>query len=304
MAMGEPDIESLRLLVLVGRLGSIGRAAAATGMAQPSASSRLAALERTIGLPLFVRDHRGTTLTGDGNAVAGWATRVLDELDTLRANVAALQTRHEAHLHVGASMTLAEHLVPGWIGALREESPELYVGLRVANSAQVVDLVREEAVGIGFVESPGAPAGLSSRRVATDRLVVVVLPTHPWASRTEPLGPNDLAAVPLVTREPGSGTRRTVAAALRRAGVTATRPALELGSATAVRSAVLAGDGPAVLSELAVAADLGANRLVEVAVTGVELRRTLRAVWPGGCRLTGPAAQLLAVALDRSTNAH
>ncbi|MFI7672113.1 LysR family transcriptional regulator [Actinophytocola sp. NPDC049390] len=296
---GRVDVNALRLLVLVGELGSIGRAATATGITQPSASARLAALERSLGVPMLTRDHRGTRLTDDGTAVTGWATRVLDELDALRANVSALRERHEAHLRVGASMTLAEHLVPRWIGALRQGSPSLHVGLQVANSAQVVDLVRQEGIDLGFIESPGEPAGLAHRRVATDRLVVVVPPTHPWAGRATPLRPEDLAAVPLVTRESGSGTRDTVDAALAHAGVTAARPALELGSAAAVRSAVLAGAGPAVMSELAIAGDLTARRLASVPVTGVGLHRTLRAVWPGGRRLTGPAARLLSVALAR-----
>ena len=112
------DIDAMRLLVLVGERGSIGRAATATGITQPSASARLAALERSLGVPLLARDHRGTRLTDEGTAVSGWALRVLDELDALRANVTALRERHEAQLRVGASMTLAEHLVPGGVAQL------------------------------------------------------------------------------------------------------------------------------------------------------------------------------------------
>ncbi|CCH34464.1 hypothetical protein BN6_72300 [Saccharothrix espanaensis DSM 44229] len=191
-------------------------------------------------------------------------------------------------------MTVAEHLAPVWIGELRRTRPDLHVGLRVTNSETVLRLLREGAADLGFVEAPGAVRGLSTRKVAVDRLAVVVPPGHRWATR--PVSVTELAATPLVVRERGSGTRDTLDKALPGA----VPPALELGSTTAVRGAVVAGVAPAVLSVLAVALDLADGRLVEVPVAGLDLRRVLRAVWAGGRRLVGPAAELLAVAVRRS----
>ncbi|MGH3451677.1 MAG: LysR family transcriptional regulator [Haloechinothrix sp.] len=291
-----PDLDSLRLLVLIGERGSMGKAATELGIAQPSASKRLSALERQLGLVLVDRTRRGSALTPAGRVVWGWAQRVLDELEGLLTGAEALRAKRNAELRVAASMTIAEHLAPMWIGELRRAEPGLYVGLQVTNSDTVAELVRSGEVDVGFVESPSAPAGLSTRRVAVDRLLVVVTPTHPWARRRRPLRTAELVTVPLVVREPGSGTRETVDRALQRAGAGEIVPLVELGSAAAVRGAVIAGTGPAVMSELAVAADLAEGRLLEVAVEGLDLRRTLRAVWPSGRRLIGPAAELVALA--------
>ncbi|WP_406863596.1 LysR family transcriptional regulator [Streptomyces sp. HUAS MG47] len=290
---GRPDLESLRLLVLVGDLGSLSGAAAKLGIAQPSASKRLSVLERRLGLALVERTRRGSQLTDAGRAVAGRAHRVLDELQGLLTGAEALRTRRNAELKIAASMTVAEYLMPGWIGELRSVQPELYVGLQVTNSEQVPELVRHGAVDLGFVESPRVPAGLSARQVARDRLLVVVAPGHPWARLPRRLSATELAAAPLVLRERGSGTRETLDRALSRAGAGETRPLLELGSATAVRHAVIAGTGPAVMSELAVRTDIADRRLVAVDVEGIELRRSLRAVWAAGRALMGPAAELL-----------
>ncbi|RSN54347.1 LysR family transcriptional regulator [Amycolatopsis sp. WAC 04182] len=290
--MTAPELDSLRLLVLVGELGSIGQAAAVLGLAQPSASKRLSFMERRLGLVLIDRTRRGSALTPDGRVIAGWARRVLTELDGLLDGAEALRTRHEARLRVAASMTLAEHLVPGWIGELNRANPGLYLGLEVTNSDQVAVLAREGKVDLGFVESPGALPGLASRKVAGDHLVVVVPGAHPWARARRPLTPVELASTPLVVRERGSGTRETVDTALRAAGVGPVKPLLELGSACAVRNAVLAGAGPAVISAL----DVTGHDLVVVAVEGVDFGRVLRAVWLAGRRLDGPAAELLALA--------
>lgn len=291
------DVFSLRVLVLVRDLGSLGRAAAEVGIAQPSASKRLSTLERRLGLVLVDRTRRGSTLTPSGRVVAGWAQRVLDELDGLLTGAEALRSKQDAELRVAASMTLAEHFAPAWIGQLRGLRPELYVGLQVTNSEHVAELVAAGEVDLGFIESPAAPSGLSSRKVASDHLVVVVNPDHPWARKKRPLRPAEIAATPLVVRERGSGTRETVERALARAGAGALQPLVELGSAPSVRSAVIAGTGPAVISELAVAADLVDGRLVRVPVDGVDFSRVLRAVWPGGRRLVGPAAELLALSM-------
>lgn len=78
--------------------------------------------------------------------------------------------------------------------------------------------------------------------------------------------------------------------------MTSAPPAAELSSTTAIKAAVAAGAGPAVLSSLAVAAELSAGTLRAVPVTGLDLNRTLLAVWTAGRRLTGPARDLHAIA--------
>lgn len=291
-----PDLESLRLLTLVERHGSLSAAAAEQGIAQPSASKRLGTLERHLGLALVDRTRRGSRLTPAGQVVAGWAHRVLAEVAGLLDGAEALRAQRDAELRVAASLTVAEYLAPAWLGELRRQHPALYVGLQVMNSEHVADQVRSGAVEIGFVESPRAPRGLASRRVATDQLVVVVAPGHRWARRRDPLTTRELSATPLLVRERGSGTRDTLDHALAKAGAGPVRPLLELGSTAAVRTAVVDGAGPAVLSELAIRPDLDLGRLVAVPVSGIDLHRALRAVWLAGHSLAGPAAELVAIA--------
>lgn len=293
MTTAVPDLESLRLLVRVGELGSLGAAARAEDLAQPSVSKRIMTLERRLRVPLLARTPRGSTLTAEGQVVSDWARGVFAALDDLMTGVDALRTRQEAELQVAASMTVAEHLVPGWLAELRRDQPSVHVGLRVANSEDVEDLVRQEEVSLGFIETPDVPSDLVRRRVAADRLAVVVPPEHPWARRRGALTPEELAATPLVVREQGSGTRT----ALEHVLPDVAPPLLELGSNSAVKGAVLAGSGPAVLSALAVAAELDDGRLVEVPAQRLDLTRALHAIWPQGRRLTGAPAALLRIAL-------
>lgn len=289
-----PDLSALELLVAVADHGSLSAGARAVGTAQPNASRSLARLERRLGLGLLQRSTRGSSLTPAGLMVVEWARQVLTAATELREGASTLRDEGTARLTVAASQTIAEHLLPGWLSHLRETEPSVSVVAHVENTQQVVDDVRRGRADVGFVEGPQAPSGLHHATVATDELVLVVAPDHPWARRRKPVGPDELAATPLVSREAGSGTRIALAEAL--APRELAPPELEFASNAAVRVSCEGGYAPAVLSRLAVADALASRALREVPLAGVSLRRRLRAVWGGPRRLRGPAASLVAIA--------
>jgi len=295
MTRGWPDIASLELLVGIDDLGSLGAAARAVGMAQPNASRAIRQLEQRFGGTLLERSPRGSSLTAQGTMIVHWARQLLADAERLLDAAAALQVEHEAHLTVTSSMTVAEYLLPTWLGTLRQVNPEVQIHLVVCNSLQVLEHVTNGTCDIGFVEGPSVPDDLNKITVARDRLVVVVHPSHPWARRRRPLTMAELAATPLLAREPGSGTRRTVDLALQEFDRPA--PLLELGSGAAIRTSALNGVGPAVISTLAVSDVLKSGELRMVEVTGLDLQRTLRAVWRGPRKLSGPAGELLKLVL-------
>ncbi|HEY1666753.1 MAG TPA: LysR family transcriptional regulator, partial [Trebonia sp.] len=242
------DLVPFDLLLSVARLGSLGQAAAEHGISQPAASTRIRRLERQLGVSLIERSPRGSHLTPDGELVAGWAHAAVDAAADLDAGVTSLRARSDAVLRVSASMTVAEYLLPGWLTMLRARDPATAVALTAGNSAEVAAAVLDGDADLGFVEGPDLPPGLASQEVGADRLTVVVPPGHRWEKRRSGITAAELAATPLVTREPGSGTRRYFEDALRgQGGLDPVPPVAELSSTTAIKSAVAAGIGPSVL---------------------------------------------------------
>ena len=290
-----PDLRSLELLLAVARTGSLGAAGRELGLTQQAVSARIRTVEQLVGLPVVHRGPRGSTLTDAGALLVDWSTRVLTAAEELDAGIASLRREPSAHLAVAASPTIAEFLLPGWLVRLGTEQeasgrPRPAVRLAVHDSERVGVEVLGGRVQLGFVEGPEVPPGLTVSTVATDELVVVVPPGHPWTRKE--VEPDELAATPLVTLEPGAGPRQAFERAVgavappRRA-----RPVLELSATAAVRSAVLAGTAPGVLSDLAVRDDLMAGRLHRVPVRGLDLTRELRVLRPDG-----PAGHLLRIA--------
>ncbi len=292
-----PDLIALDLLDSIAELGSLGQAASRHRMSQPAVSMRMSQLERRLGVVLLRRGPAGTRLTPAGQRVAALGRRVLSEAEAMMAGVAAVVAEESSHLRVAASLTVAEHLLPGWLAALHRESPEVILAVEVTNSAKVLARVRDGRADVGFVEGHETGLdGMTTVVVRSDHLVVVVDPAHHWAERQSPVAGPELAAAELIVREPGSGTREVLEDALGACG--GLRSRLELGSTAAILAAARRGEGPAVLSALAVAADLDTGRLVAVRTEGISLTRSLRAVWLEAQPLAPLARRLLNVAVS------
>lgn len=279
-----PDLTTLDLFLSVAELGSVGKAAAAHGMSQPSASARLSRLERQLAVPLLARSARGTSLTPNGELVVGWARGVVEAASALDEGVRALQGEALSRLRVAASLTVAEYCLPPWLLALRRTHPTAEVGVTVSNSLDVCTRVRSGRADIGFIESPEVPDGFTTSVVGTDRLALVVSPGYPLAARASSgLLARDLPDLPLLLRERGSGTRETFLAGLTASLGSApdVRHAVELGSTSTIIATARAAGGVAVVSARAVAADLAAGTLVELPVSDLAADRPLTAVWVG-----------------------
>jgi DNA-binding transcriptional LysR family regulator len=327
------DLPALDLLLSVAETGSVGRAAQRHGISQPSASARIARLERRLGVPLLVRSRRGSLLTPAGQAVAVWTQQVVGAAHTLADGVLTLRADRKARLRVAASLTVAEYMLPAWLLSLRRTHPEPEISAEVSNSHGVCEMVRSGAADLGFVESPDIPADLSRRRVGEDRVALVVSAGYPLASRaaaelplssraatelplssraaTElPLSSRaatelpvaDILEQPLLLREPGSGTRDTFLGGLERLlGRPPALPhAISLGSTTTILATARAGGGIGVVSARATAGPVAAGELAELRVRGLTLTRPLHAVWLGSAP-SALAADLIALTQADST---
>lgn len=299
-----PDIGSLELLVAVVRTGSISAAAREIGVTQQSASTRLRAIERQLGLALFHRTPSGTRPTLEGEVVASWADDVLAAAARFRAATRTLRGESTARLTVAASQTVSARLLPLWLVELRRQQladgrTPTAVQLLSGNSTDAEALVRDGRADLAFIESSEVPSDLGSTTVDRDELALVVAPEHPWTA-TGPIAFETAATEPLVAREEGSGTRRAWEDEVRRRlGRDAAAPAVVLPTSAAVRSAVANGLGAAVLSRREAADDIRLGRLRAVRTTGDPVVRPITALWRGGARdLSASGRELIDVAVQ------
>jgi DNA-binding transcriptional LysR family regulator len=258
-------LEQLRIFVAVAERQHVTQAAQALGLAQSAASAAIAALEGQHGTLLFHRIGRGIELTQAGRLFLEEARAVLARAAAAELTLAELGGLRRGTLSVQASQTIASYWLPRHLVAFRTAWPRVDIRLEIGNTSQVAAAVHDGAAELGFVEGAVSDPLLLSTTVATDRLVLVVGPGHPWTTRDD-LRPSELADSDWVLREPGSGTRSAFETALEGFGVPATalRLALVLPSNESVRAAVEAGAGATVISASVAAPSIEAGLLHQV----------------------------------------
>ena len=256
-----PELGELEALIVALRAGSIGEAARRLGVSQPALSKRLRQLEAICGTRLLERSPTGVVATPAGARLATAALRVVDEIALLDDLLAELRGQ-TAPVRIASSPVVAESLLPELLAAARGDLTGLPIELTAANSAVVRRLVETGAADLGIAaldgtpaDGAGDPAGARHAPVlAADEIVVALPPDHPWGDRQR-LTLADVAAEPLVLRDPRSHARVVFDRALAERGLTPVPPVAELGSTGAAVRAALETGSPAVLSRLALGED-------------------------------------------------
>ena len=286
-------MENFRLKVFrtVAHEYSFRRAAERLHLSQPAVSQQIRTLESELGVTLFERAQGGVRLTNAGNVLLVYAKRGAHLAE--EALLAVQQTKGEVagELRIGASMTIAQYILPGMLGAFLKEHPRVKLNLRSGNSEQVVAARLGKEIELGLIEGPVSSRDVFRQRFFEDRLVLIVGRHSPWTELSS-LPIQDLSQLPLLMRERGSGSRRVVEAALRRAKVRRRdlHILLELDSIVAIVSAVEAGIGASFVSEWAIRKELRLGTVRIVDVPALDIRRDMTLVRRQGPVSPGPSA--------------
>ena len=275
------NFTQLRAFHAVASEGGFTRGASRLGISQPAVTVQIKALETAYGLQLFRRQGQRTELTEFGRELWLRARGLFAQLDDLEGLLASAGSLRVGRLELGADGPFAVmDLLAGFIA----RHPGIRVAVRMGNAARVLADLEEGRTDLAVLNLIAPRPDLEALALGRDRIVAFVAATHPWAARRA-VTLKELAAEPLILREPGSATRALLLAALQHASLTP-RVALELGSREAVREAVLAGLGVGAVFEGELVADPRLRRVIidradlgaEVVLACLAERRSLRAV--------------------------
>jgi DNA-binding transcriptional LysR family regulator len=260
-------LEQLRVFVAVAECEHVTRAARQLNLTQSATSAAVAALEERHGVKLFDRIGRRIALTAAGRAFLGEAKAVLARALAAERALGDLAGLKTGELVLAASQTIGSYWLPLRIVQFRALYPGLTIKLRIGNTLRVAALAGGGEVDLGFVEGEVADPSLIVEPIAWDELLIVAAPKERGV--LDGLDASGLTAAPWVARERGSGTREAFEAALTAFGVDASMRniALELPSNEAIRAAVEAGAGLAVMSRLVVSASIKAGSLIASPLT-------------------------------------
>ena len=284
------SLVQLRSFEAVVRLGGVGRAARALHLAQPTVSTQIKELAAVLDLVLFEPQGRGLAPTAVGERLAMAVREMGVAWQGFEEDAAALQGLRRGRLRI-AAVTTTEYFLPDLLGPFARQYPGIQIELAVENRDAVVARLERGDDELAAMMLPPSHLPLSRWPFLENPLVVIAPAEHPLAGRRR-LKLADLTGEPLVSREAGSGTRAAAEQAFATQDIE-WLPRMALGSNEAVKHAVRAGLGLAVLSRHTLALDPATEGLAVLSVAGFPLRRQWHLVWRQDRMLSLPARTLL-----------
>ena len=270
----------LQVFHAVARQSSFTKAAETLFMTQPAVTFQIKQLEEHFNTRLFDRGHGRISLTPAGEVVLDYAERILSLSAELDTRISELTGEIQGLLLIGASMTIAEFMLPRVLGEFKVAFPGVKARLTVANSETIEHGVAAHSLDIGLIEAPSHLPSLSTEECCEDELQVVCSPAHPLA-KLKTISPKQLLQHAYISREPGSGTREVTDSYFRHAGIAPeeVNTVMELGSPDAIKGVVETGLGFAIMSKVIVAKEKQLGVLVTLPLVP-KLTRTLSLVYP------------------------
>jgi DNA-binding transcriptional LysR family regulator len=264
------DLKALRALVAVADLGSFRAAARSLGYTQSAVSHQVGTLERALEAELFTRPGgRGAvTLTPAGDVAYVRARRVLGEVETLGADVAALQRGEVQTLRVGVFQTATTELMPGALRALREQRPDVAVSLsEIRDHALTLDRLATGDLDLAFIVNAEPDERIRAIPLLDDPWVILTRRDSDLAAAEDPSF-DMLDGVDVVAWNRRWRTQQELEQAWRQRGISP-RVVYRTDDNLALQRLVAAGYGHACLDRL------GASGAVEPSLTWLEPKESL-----------------------------
>ncbi|NJB69463.1 DNA-binding transcriptional LysR family regulator [Desulfobaculum xiamenense] len=269
------DIRRLEAFSKVYECRSFSRAGQELFLSQPTISAHVSALEEELGVKLFDRMGRVVLPTQAADILYSHAAQAFETLEKARAEILLVQDRVAGELVIGGSTIPAHHVLPDVLAGFTAEHPDVTLELRVGDTRDIVAGISEGDLLLGMVGAAPVATDVAYEEVLKDELVFIASAGHHAAAR-ERVTLAELAGMPWVMREQGSGTRRSLEAVFDGEGIDlrTLHVSVHVESTQSVLQCVRAGLGVSVTSRLAAGGMLERGELTELRVPQFVMERS------------------------------
>lgn len=294
------NTDNLKHFVALSETGSYSEAAARSGVTQPAVTQAVRKLERDLGVRLVARSGNRYVPTPEGRILLDYSRRMLEAEAGLAAAIARRIEAASGHVRIATSNIPGEYVLPLVLGEFRAEHQDIEPVLEVLDSYKVVAAVGSGDFEFGLMGSHLEREDLVLTPFCPDTLRIICPPLHALAGKRT-VKPGRLAGEKFVVREKGSGTGELMLEALSGAGLDTERlhVEMELGSTSAVISAVESGAGISMVSQWAARSPLADGRVGEIRVSGLKPTREFNIVRLKSYQPTAAADGLISFILGK-----
>nr|CAA6820411.1 MAG: RuBisCO operon transcriptional regulator CbbR [uncultured Thiotrichaceae bacterium] len=285
------SLHQLRLFLSLGKHLSFTRAAEELHLSQPAVSIQIKRLEESVGVPLVEKIGKKIFLTAAGKEFFSASQDVMDRLKVLSEDMTGMEKGVTGPLNI-AAITTAKYFMPHFLGIFLRDYPDVEPSLTITNQSKVLQRLRDNLDDIVIMgRVPEDDMELEAKYFLDNPLVVVAPPDHHLAGRKNiPL--EAISQERFLSRESGSGTRNARRKLFAEHGLSA-NIYMELGSAEAIKQAVMAGLGVSVMSKHNLRLELDAGLMTILDVEHFPLQRKWFAVHLKGKKLSNTSRRFL-----------
>lgn len=254
---------------------SFTKAAAELLISQPAVTKHISELEKQVGAPLFDRRGGTVSLTPQGALLLDYANRILSLYGNLNDAFTDNGCLPSGTIRLGASTTIAQYVLPSMLALFRRRYPDIRIEMAMGNTERIEELTADGRIDLGVIEGKATGHNLHYEHFMSDELVLVTA-TANSAFRLDEVNRDQLAALPLVIREAGSGTLEVLDEALTRYGLSLREMQIEiqLGSTESIKRYLYHSGAFAFVSVQAVVDELVQHKLRIIDVEGLDIRRS------------------------------
>lgn len=288
--MRHATLRQMKVFEAIARHLSFTRAAEELYLTQPTVSMQIKQLADTVGMPLFEQIGKRIHLTEAGQELYATCREVLNCLERFEMSIAERKGLKTGRLRLAVT-TSAKYLTPRALGAFCKLYPSVDIALKVTNQERVLERMTENLDDLYIFGQPPDHLDVVAQPFMENPLVVIAPRGHPLAGRKR-ISLQRIAEEPFIMREPGSGTRNSTLRLFDKHGITL-KERMELGSNEAVKQAVAAGLGIAVLSRHTLILEGERGPLAVLDVQGFPIIRNWYVVYPARKQLSVVAQAFL-----------
>ena len=256
------NLTHLKTFVAVAEHRHFARAASSCNVSQPAVSHQIAQLEQEVGAKLLNRAPRRVSLTVAGEVMLEEARRILAAVDRARERMQEVTSGAVGRIRLGASATPGLYLLPALLARYRTAHPTFDLQFQIGSVNEIAERVVRNDLDMAVIAGRPPTTELRAKLLCGDELVAVRAPGTLFNGK-EPLRRADLERQCWILREEGSATRRELDGWIHRHRLTPART-MTFDGPDAVKRAVMAGLGIAIVSVLTVQDELKARRLLRL----------------------------------------
>jgi LysR family transcriptional regulator, transcriptional activator of the cysJI operon len=267
----------LKVFYTVSQRLSFTKAAAELFITQPAVTKHIKELEQQLNVQLFMRNGNSIVLTTAGKILTQYAEKIFQTYSELETELAQLNNLEAGSLHIGASTTVAQTILPKLLALFKKTYPAVNFTFTQANTDVITQLVLAEKIDIAIVEGAAHYPQIAYSPFAKDEIVLVTRANNPLSKKAE-ITLKQLLNIPLILREAGSGTLDVIFNALSNAGINPKDLQIEiqLESSIAIKQYLLYSETATFLSIQSVVSELKYNELSIIDIKGLDIFRTFQ----------------------------